>query len=78
MHEPMHDPWHVVSQSPSQLKLPGFAVQLPSQPPVHPPVQLTSADAEHIPVHETERFAWHCAWKLIGVHWTVHPPDVCS
>ncbi len=54
-------PSHVASQSPSQLKLPGFAVQLPSQLALHPPVQFTSADAEHIPLHDTERFAEHCA-----------------
>ena len=53
-------------------------ITLPSQLALHPPVQLTSADAVHMPLHDTERLAEHCAWKLIGVQLAVHPPDVWS
>lgn len=75
-----HWPWQLPEQSashePSQLKLPGLAVQLPLQFASQLPVHDALAVAVHPPLHDAWSDAAHEAWKLIGVQSAVHPPDV--
>jgi hypothetical protein len=74
--EPWQFPEQSASHDPWQSKLPGFAVQLAMQLPLQLAVQFTSADALHIPMQPTSSCAAQAAWKLIGVHWVVQPPEV--
>lgn len=74
----MQFPSHVALQSPWQLNVPGLALQLASQPPVHDPTQFTSADAVHPPEHCASKPAAHVASTLTGVHLAVHPPDAST
>jgi hypothetical protein len=76
--DPLQCPSQSASQDPWQLNMPGFAMQLAMQLPVQLVLQFTSADAVHPPVHDASSCAEHAASKLIGVHWAVQPPEVCS
>ncbi len=77
-----HSAWQLpeqsASQEPSQLKLPGLAVQLPLQFAWQFVLHDAVAVAVHPPLHDAWSCAEHEAWKLMGVHCAVHPPEVSS